>query len=448
MRILPTRSTVATSLAAVLIAGLAGCGASKSTASSPSSAGDTGTGATAASAAPSPAAAGGSTGDSSATAGSSTTSASTGNPFADIRTAAQHMPGTADALAGGVATALKLGDVKSPASDLRAGLTYLFTEHVYLAGVAVATAYHAGPTSDAFNAAKASVMANAMDIENAVGSIVGAAKQKTFAAAFDAHIGDFVNYAVAAKGKDAKGKAAAVKSLQAYAKTVGGFFSTVTNKTLSASVIEQDTLTHINTLAAAVDALASGSPTAYAKLKTAADHMAGSAKVIATGVAKATKMAGSATDKRADLRSTLTGQLVSHVYLAGVAVFTAYTDKPGVSGDQFKAAAAALDTNSVDLSKSVGSVSDSTSEATFLQVWRSHITNFVDYAKADATSDEAAKTKALADLGTYTTSAGDFFAKITKGALPSADVATALKAHIATLAGAIDSLKKALVTSS
>jgi len=43
---------------------------------------------------------------------------------------------------------------------------------------------------------------------------------------------------------------------------------------------------------------------------------------------------------------------------------------------------------------------------------------------------------------------GDFFSKITKGALPSADVATALKAHIATLAGAIDSLKKALVTTS
>ena len=129
------------------------------------------------------------------------------------------------------------------------------------------------------------------------------------------------------------------------------------------------------------------------------------------------------------------------------AVFAAYTDKQSVSSAQFKAAAAALDSNSVELSKAVGSVSTTKDQATFLQVWRSHITNFVDYAKAEATSDEAAKAKALKDLDAYRSSAGDFFAKITKGALKSSDVATALKAHIESLAGAIDSLKKALVTS-
>ena len=59
-------------------------------------------------------------------------------------------------------------------------------------------------------------------------------------------------------------------------------------------------------------------------------------------------------------------ELTSHVYLAGVAVFAAYTDKQSVSSAQFKAAAAALDSNSVELSKAVGSVSTTKDQATFL----------------------------------------------------------------------------------
>ena len=43
------------------------------------------------------------------------------------------------------------------ASDLRSGLTYLLTEHVYLAGIAVATAYHAGADSPAFKLAAATL---------------------------------------------------------------------------------------------------------------------------------------------------------------------------------------------------------------------------------------------------------------------------------------------------
>jgi hypothetical protein len=438
MRILPTRSLVAGSLAAVLIAGLAGCGGGDS---KDNAAQDTSSTGTSASAAPS---------DSPSTAGA-LTPASTGNPFADIRTAAMHMPDTADALAGGIAKAAKYpATVDSDASALRSGLTYLLTEHVYLAGIAVATAYHAGADSDAFKTAAKSVDDNSRAIGDAVTKIVGDEQGKVFLEAFRAHVTDFVNYAVGAKTGGAKGatmKDQAVEALKGYAKASGQFFSKNTNGTLSASAVEKDTLTHINTLAAAVDDFAAGKTTAYTKLKTAADHMAMTADVLAGGIAKATKMKGSADDKAATLRAGLTGLLTSHVYLAGVAVFTAYTDKDSVKGTQFKAAADALDKNSVELSDAVKSVSDASSAKTFLEVWRTHITNFVNYAVGDATDDAAAKTKALADLDAYRSSAGQFFDKVTGGALPAEAVADALKAHIETLAGAIDSLKAALVTS-
>jgi hypothetical protein len=137
--------------------------------------------------------------------------------------------------------------------------------------------------------------------------------------------------------------------------------------------------------------------------------------------------------------------LVDHVYLAGVAVFTAYSDKGGLTGKPFKAAAAALDTNSVELGTAVGSVAGKQNEATFLEAWRSHIGDFVNYAKADATGDSGLKSKALGALDGYRTASGEFFSKITKGALPADAVANDLTGHIETLAGAIDSLKAALV---
>ncbi len=436
MRIKPTRSIVATSLAAVLIAGLAGCGSSNSQAVAAPAQPDT-------SSSTAPAATPAAT-DSAAASGNG----STGNPFADIRTAAAHMPGSADVLAGGFAKALKLtGDADSDASKLQSSLTYLFTEHVYLAGIAVATAYDKGATSDAFNTAKASVMANATDIETAVTGIVGATQGANFKAAFDSHIGDFVSYAVAAKGKDAAGMQKAVTSLTAYAKTVGTFFNKVTNGVLSASAVQADTMTHILTLKAAVDDLAAGKTAAYNDLKLAADHMEMTAQVLSKGIAKATKMSGSTTDKAAGLRDDLTSKLVGHVYLAGVAVFTAYTDPKSTGGDAFKAAAAAVQANSDEIGKIVGAAG-APAEKTFQQVWDQHVTDFVNYAVADATNDSTAKAKAGTALTGYEAASGQFFDKITGGALPAAAVQSDLAMHVTTLEAAIDSLAKALVPSS
>jgi hypothetical protein len=436
MRILPTRCVVATAIAAVLIAGLAGCGNNDTAAAAPAPTGPAADAPVDTAAPSDPAAV--------------LTPDSTGNPFADLRTAAMHMPETADALAGGIAKAAKY--TVSPDADaatLRANLTYLLTEHVYLAGVAVATAYHSGAQSDAFKTAAKTVDDNSVAIGDAVTTIVGADQGKVFLDAWRSHVTDFVNYAVGAKTGGTKGaamKAQAVEALKGYAKSSGAFFSKNTKGALSAAAVEKDTLTHINTLAAAVDDFAAGRPTAYVNLKTAADHMAMTADVLAGGIAKATAMKGSADDRAATLRADLTGLLTSHVYLAGISVFTAYTAKNGVKGAQFSAAAGALDRNSVELSDAVKSVSDAAKANTFLQVWRTHITNFVDYAVGDATNDSAAKTKALADLDAYRGSAGQFFSSITDGALPAPAVADALKMHVESLAGAIDSLKGALVT--
>ena len=64
--------------------------------------------------------------------------------------------------------------------------------------------------------------------------------------------------------------------------------------------------------------------------------------------------------------------------------------------DEFTAAAAELDNNSVDLSKSIALVYGSDAGDAFLPLWRSHIGFFVDYTTAVAAKDTAAADKAAA----------------------------------------------------
>jgi hypothetical protein len=366
----------------------------------------------------------------------------TGAPFEDLRTAASHMPIAAAALASGIAEGAVIdGDSASPAAELRSTLTALLTEHVYLSGVAVATAYATAPNSPEFQAAAAGLDQNSVAVADAVGSVMPD-QRDTFLDAWRAHIGDFVSYAVAAKSGDEAAKATEVADLMAYTQSQGAFFEQITAGALPAAEVAASLDEHVATLAAAVDALAAGDPSAFDLLKTAGDHMAMSADALAGGIATAMEAGGDPADDASTLRASLTSQLVSHVYLAGVAVFTAYT--AGADSAEFQAAAGALDANSADIAAGVGSVAPD-QESTFLEQWRSHISDFVDYALAAAAGDEAGKQLQLDDLNAYRASAGQFFADITGGALAAADVAEALGHHAETLAGAIDSFSGALV---
>jgi hypothetical protein len=426
---MPTRLAATTSMAALLVAGLAACGGSNNAAAPGGTELNQNAATTAALAA-------------------GLRAKGTGNPFADSRTAGMHMPMSADALAGGIVKAAHIkGQVDSKASNLRSDLTYLLTEHVYLAGIAVATAYHAGADSAAFKLAAATLDDNSKAVAAAIGS-VAPDQEKPFLESWRSHINDFVTYEVGAKTGGRKGaamKKEAVTNLRGYAKASGIFFNKLTKGALPAAAVQKDLNTHINTLAAAVDAFAAGDTSAYSKLKEAGDHMSMSAAVLAQGIDRATGMQGNPNDAAAGLRADLTRMLTEHVYLAGVAVFTAYTAPKGLDSKAFKAAAGALDKNSVELSKAVGSVAGKKNEAIFLQTWRSHINDFVTYAKGDATNNDKLKSQALGNLDGYRTASGTFFSKITHGALPADAVAKDLIGHIETLAGAIDSLKAALL---
>jgi len=135
----------------------------------------------------------------------------------------------------------------------------------------------------------------------------------------------------------------------------------------------------------------------------------------------------------ANLRVALDMLLAEHVYLAVSATGGAL----GGRTSQFEAAAAALDANSVDLSKAIGSVYGQEAEDAFLPLWRSHIGFVVDYTTGLATKDQAMQDKAVQDLLGYT---GDFgaFLNSANPNLPKDVVAELVKMHILTLKDVID----------
>ena len=370
----------------------------------------------------------------------------TGDPFLDSRTAAQHMPATALTLATGLAAATGTeGDVDSAAAELRAALTSLLQEHVYLAGIAVATAYVAGPDSAEFGLAAETLDANSVALSEAVGSLAGEEKGAVFLELWRSHIGFFVEYAVAAKGGDQAGKDAALAKLDSYATEAGLFFEDISAGQLPAAAITESLGMHVDTMIPAIDALAAGDPTAYEKLQGAAAHVSMAAATMAGGFDAALELEGDPNDPASTLRAGLTDLLQEHVYLAGIAVFTAYTAEGGPESEAFTAAAGVLDGNSVRLSEAVTSLAGPENGEVFLEQWREHIGFFVDYAVATAGDDEDGRQAALAALDAYRPEAGAFFEEVSAGELPADAIVEDLGMHVETLAGAIDSLAGALV---
>jgi hypothetical protein len=164
-------------------------------------------------------------------------------------------------------------------------------------------------------------------------------------------------------------------------------------------------------------------------------HMKMIADPLAAAIAQQfpAKFAGNPQADAAGLRTTLNMLLREHAYLAGAATGAAL----GGRDAEFKAAAGALDGNSVDIAKAVGSVYGADAERAFLPLWRQHIGFFVDYTVGVATSDRAKQDKAVGDLVAYSQDFGAFLQSASPR-LPKQVVADLVKHHVVTLKTVVD----------
>lgn len=134
----------------------------------------------------------------------------------------------------------------------------------------------------------------------------------------------------------------------------------------------------------------------------------------------------------AELRSSLNAILQEHVNLASAATGAALDGR----NEEFAAAAAALDANSVDLAKMIGVAYGPAAEEAFLPGWRRHIGFFVDYTNGAATRDEAKKAKAKADLAIYAQELATLFNAA--NGLPHDTLVEIVGGHVDSLTAVID----------
>jgi hypothetical protein len=135
----------------------------------------------------------------------------------------------------------------------------------------------------------------------------------------------------------------------------------------------------------------------------------------------------------ATLRTTLNALLGEHVILAAAATGAAFDGRDA----EFTAAASALDGNSVDIARAVGSVYGPDAEQAFLPLWRRHIGFAVDYTVGVATRDAVKQEEAVRNLIAYTEDFGAFLQSANPN-LPKRVVADLVKHHVVGLKDVID----------
>jgi hypothetical protein len=190
------------------------------------------------------------------------------------------------------------------------------------------------------------------------------------------------------------------------------------------------------TLKAVIDAqVARDEVKTFAALRAGAGHMRMIADPLAGAIVKQVpgRLAGATDTPAASLRTTLNVALREHVYLASAATNAALGGREA----EFKAAAGALDPNSIAIAKAIGSVYGPDAEKAFLPLWRRHIGMVVDYTVGVASSDRAKQDKAVSELIGYTQDFGAFLAAANPN-LPRSVVADLGKHHVVTLKDVID----------
>jgi hypothetical protein len=170
------------------------------------------------------------------------------------------------------------------AAVLRATLTSLLSDHVWLAGNALDTAVqHKGDLEDpqVVGAVKA-LDANSVALAKTLGSIYPDA-EKPFLASWRQHIGFFVDYTLGKATKNEKQVAQAKADLDAYRTSFGQLINSVVPE-LPADAVAEELIPHVDSLFAAIDSSVAGKADYQTKLSIAASHMPMTAAILTSGI--------------------------------------------------------------------------------------------------------------------------------------------------------------------
>ena len=351
-------------------------------------------------------------------------------------------PAAAETTEAAETEAVAAEGVDSPAATLARDLTGLLDGHEYLAGSAIFVAVKAGGDLEdpTFKAAAQALDNNTQALAATIGSVYGDDAETQFLDLWRKHIGFFVDYTLGKATNDQQMVKKARNSLDGYRADFGAFIAGATEDALPQEAVAEALVPHVQATLTAIDAVVSGEENGFEKLRQAGGHMPGIAIALASGIAQQQGLEGMADSAPSQLQASLTHELESHEYLAGIAVLTAVQAGGDLEDPTFKAAAAALDNNSKALAATIESVYGAEGGKQFLDLWRKHIGFFVDYTLGKATDDKQMVNKARENLDGYRADFGAFIEGATEGGLSQDAVADALTPHVQATLTAIDAV--------
>ncbi len=204
--------------------------------------------------------------------------------YMSMRDAYEHMFGTGDALSGAIIAQMPdkfdMGEVSQTAADTRVTLGRQLGEHAFLATVALNKTMTGAKDA---NQAVAALDANTADLGATIGSVYGDEAQEQFLTRWRAHIGFFVDYAMAKVNDDDDKADDARTALDGYAESFDAFLAGATGAdegTFAPGLQE-----HVEQLVGAIDAIDEGdADTAWSLERDAYAHMYMAADAITAAI--------------------------------------------------------------------------------------------------------------------------------------------------------------------
>jgi hypothetical protein len=280
---------------------------------------------------------------------------------------------------------------------------------------------------DFTQAAVSALSRNSDDLAMFFGRVYGSARTQEFRRLWESQQKGLVAYARAASQHDQAAKVAARRQLRAFPGRIARYLSRLTSGKVPAAAISSRLTTHVNDLIRFTDAYAASDyASAYRIERADYEREFGLGTVIAAGIA-----GGRANDLPADfnspqtrLRSTLGELLGEHMQLVVDAMGAALR-----GGPEFRADAAQVNADTVQLAGAFGVLFGPQSGARFTRVWGDHVNALVSYSGAVAAKDPTGEAAARRQLRAFEHHLSRFLSTSTDGRLTTPALAGVLHMH-------------------
>ncbi|TDQ42715.1 copper amine oxidase N-terminal domain-containing protein [Aureibacillus halotolerans] len=316
--------------------------------------------------------------------------------------------------------------VKTPASDLRATLDQLLSEHYSLAVLALIKEYDDAPDADAVYDA---LDENAVAFTPAVASIYGDEGAEQFEDIFRNHNTYTNDFVQAAKNDDEELREEAEAEVDEFVSTFSEFLATATEGNLPEEAAAEALRAHEDLVIGTFDAYVAGDhEEAYKTFREGFKQVFGISKALSNAIVTQfpEKFDNTTVDTdAANLRSMLNTIAAEHFVLATLELQAVYEESDTLDAVQW-----AEEANTQEFKEAIASLYGTEGANAFEDIWVSeHIDAQSDLAVAVREDDEEAREEAVESLEMFADDFGSFLAMATAGNLPEDAATEAIWAH-------------------